>query len=69
MPQLENIDILGCILRSTINVIGRRTSESYATVFISKALRELSEKYGFFKFIEIKGDQYSETPQGRADKN
>jgi hypothetical protein len=61
MPQLENIDILGCILRSTINVIGRRTSDSYATVFISKTLRELSEKYVFLKFIEIKGDQYSET--------
>ena len=61
MPQLENKDILGYILRSTINVIGRRTSESYANIFISKALKELSEKYRFFKFIEIKGTQYSET--------
>ncbi len=61
MPQLENKDILGRILRSTINVIGRRTSESYANLFITKALKELSEKYGFFKFIEIKGIQYSET--------
>jgi len=61
MPQLENKDILGCILKSTINVIGRRTSESYANVFISKTLRELSEKYSFLQLIEIKGSQYSET--------
>ena len=61
MPQIDNKDILGCILRSTINVIGRRTSESYANVFISKTLRILSEKYNFLEYIEIKGDQYSET--------
>jgi hypothetical protein len=61
MPQIDNKDILGCILRSTINVIGRRTSESYANVFISKTLRELSEKYSFLQSIEIKGTQYSET--------
>ncbi|KYK30924.1 MAG: hypothetical protein AYK22_08445 [Thermoplasmatales archaeon SG8-52-3] len=61
MLQLDNKDILGCILRSTINVIGRRTSESYANIFISKALKDLSEKYRFFKFIEIRGTQYSET--------
>jgi len=61
MPQLDNKDILGCILRSTINVISRRTSESYANVFISKTLRELSEKYSFLQLIEIKGTQYSET--------
>lgn len=61
MPQIENKDILGCILRSTIDVIGRRTSISYANVFISKALKELTEKYGFLRYIEIKGNQYSET--------
>jgi len=61
MPQIENKDILGCLLRSTIDVIGRRTSESYANIFISKALKELSEKYNFLRFIEIKGTKYSET--------
>jgi hypothetical protein len=61
MPQLDNKDILGCILRSTINVIGRRTSGSYANIFISKTLRELSEKYSFLQLIEIKENQYSET--------
>jgi len=61
MPQIDNKDILGCILKSTLNVIGRRTSESYANVFISKTLRELTEKYSFLQFIEIKGNQYNET--------
>ena len=45
MPQLENKDILGIILRSTIGVIGRRTSEAYANIIISNALKELEEKY------------------------
>jgi len=61
MPQLENKDILGCILKSTINVIGRRTSESYANIFISNTLKELSGKYSFFRFVEINITQYSET--------
>jgi hypothetical protein len=61
MPQIDNKDILGCILRSTINVIGRRTSISYANIFISKTIRELTEKYSFFRYIEIKDSQYSET--------
>jgi hypothetical protein len=61
MPQLDNKDILGCILKSTINVIGRRTSESYANVFISKALRELSEKYSFLQYVVIRGNQFDET--------
>ena len=60
MPQLKNKDILGCILRSTIYVIGRRTSEAYANVFISNTIKELTEKYNFFRFIEIKGTQYAE---------
>ena len=60
MPQIENKDILGCILRSTIHVIGRRTSEAYANVFISNTIKELSEKYSFLRLIEIKGTQYTE---------
>ena len=60
MPQMANKDILGIILRSTIDVIGRRTSEAYANVIISNALNELKEKYNFLHYIEIKGTQYNE---------
>ena len=51
MPQKANKDILGIILRSTIDVIGRRTSEAYANVIISNALNELKEKYNFLQYI------------------
>jgi hypothetical protein len=60
MPQLENKDILGLILRSTIGVIGRRTSEAYANIIISNALKELEEKYSFLQYVEVRGTQYNE---------
>lgn len=60
MPQLENKDILGIILRSTIGVISRRTSEAYANIIISNAIKELEEKYSFLQYIEIRGKQYNE---------
>ena len=44
MPQIANKDILDIILRSTIGVIGRRTSEAYANVIISSAIDELKDQ-------------------------
>lgn len=60
MPQFENKEILGRILRSTIGVISRRTSEAYANVIIGNALRELAEKHSFLRHVEIQGTQYTE---------
>jgi len=60
MPYLENKEIIGRILRSTILVIGRRTSEAYANVIIGNAIRELSEKYNFLNKIKIVGTKYTE---------
>jgi hypothetical protein len=60
MPQLNNKEILGRILRSTIGVISRRTSEAYANVVVGNALEELTDKYYFFKLIEVQGTQYTE---------
>lgn len=60
MPQLDNDEILGRILRSTIGVIGRRTSEAYANVIVGGAIRELSKKYNFLKYVDIQGSQYTE---------
>jgi hypothetical protein len=60
MPQMANKEIFSIILRSTIDVIGRRTSEAYANVVICSALNELKEKYDFLQYIEIKGTQYNE---------
>lgn len=60
MPRFENTTILDCILRTTINVIGRRTSDAYANVVIGNAIKELTNKYDFLKHVEIQGTQYNE---------
>jgi len=60
MQAFENKEIIGRILKTTIGVIGRRTSDSYANVIIGSAIRELSNKYSFLKDINIQGTQYNE---------
>ena len=61
MPQLlTNEEIFGRILRSTIGVIGRRTSEAYATVTIGNIIKKLEESYDFFRYISIKSIHFSE---------
>jgi len=60
MPQLENDKILGCILRSVIGVISRRTSEAYASLIVNGALKELEDEYSFLRYIQIQGSKYNE---------
>ena len=60
MPRFENEEILGCILKSTIDVISRRTSEAYANVVIGNAIRELSEKHSFLRYVEIQDTRHTE---------
>jgi len=60
MPRFENEEILGRILKSTIGVIRRRTSEAYANVVIGNAIRELSEKHSFLRYVEIQGTRHTE---------
>ena len=61
MPQFENKDIIERLLKSTMGVIGRRTSEAYANVVIGNTIKELTTKYDFLKYINILGTQYNET--------
>ena len=60
MPQLKNIAILGRILRTTISVISRRTSDAYANVIIGNAIKDLAKKYDFLNLVKIQGTQYTE---------
>ena len=60
MPRLENKEILGRLLKSTIGVIGRRTSEAYANVIVNNVLKDLAKKHEFLKYIEIRGTQFGE---------
>ena len=60
MPQFSNKEIFGRLLRSTIGVISRRTSEAYANVVVGGALRDLTADYGFLKYVNVLGTQYNE---------
>ena len=60
MPQLDNKEIFGRILRSTIGVIRRRTSEAYANVIIGRVIEQLSDKHGFLKHVKLQGVKYNE---------
>lgn len=60
MPQYDNKDLIGLMLKSTIGVIGRRTSESYANVIVNNAVNELTEKYPYLSCVNIKGTKYTE---------
>jgi len=60
MPQFENTDILGRILKATLGVISRRTSDAYANVVIGNAIRKIANKYTFLNSIKIQGTQYIE---------
>jgi len=60
MPQIEKKDILGTILKSTIGIIGRRTSEPYANMIIQNILTRLIDKYDFLKYIDIKSEKFKE---------
>ena len=60
MPRLENSQLIGTIIKAATFVLSRRTSETYANVVISNAIKELSEKYSFLNKVKIKGTKYSE---------
>ncbi len=60
MPQLDNKEIIECILKSTINVISRRTSDTYANVVVDNSLKGLTKKYNFFRFVKIIKTEYQE---------
>jgi len=60
MPQIENTELLDRILKSTLSVIGRRTSEPYAKMIVGGILKKLSSKYVFLNLIKIEKDSFKE---------
>jgi len=60
MPEIKNKELLGRLLKSTIGVISRRTSEPYANMVISNAINKLKIRYPFFNNIKIHMGDYSE---------
>ncbi len=61
MPPLENRELTIGLLKTVVDVIGRRTSEVYAVVVIDRIIGELRKKYDFLKYIQIKVAQYWES--------
>ena len=61
MPQVENKEIVGRLLKSIIGVISRRTSDSYAFMIVKNSIDQLSEKYDFLSFINIVKNEYKES--------
>lgn len=53
--SIQNKELFGRLLRSTIGVIGRRTSDAYANVVIGNVIRNLSNKYVFLNYVKIVG--------------
>ncbi len=60
MAELKNTEILGRIIKSTIGVIGRRTSEAYANVVVENSLKKISSKYSFLENVKIEKDRFKE---------
>ena len=60
MPQYGNKELIELMIKSTIGVIGRRTSEAYANVIVGNAVKKLEGKYSFLSNVHIKGTKYTE---------
>jgi hypothetical protein len=63
MPEMNNSEIIEHIIRSTIDVMSRRTSEGYAIVVVKSALEKLGGKFDFLKCVEIRTTQYAENEE------
>ncbi len=60
MPEIENKELLGRLIKSTIGVISRRTSEPYANMVISDAIKKLKMRYLFLSNVKILVGEYNE---------
>lgn len=62
MPQSQfsNKELFGRLLKSTIGVVSRRTSDAYASVIIGGAIKDLSNEYRFLKYVNILNARYNE---------
>jgi len=61
MPQPDNTDIVTHFLISTLDVVSRRSSESYAVVAIKTVIDKIREKHLPLEHIQIKSTEYAET--------
>jgi len=60
MSNLKNSQVIKHVLQILISKIGRRTSEGFATAIIDAVLNELTSRYDFLRYVDIKNIFYSE---------
>ena len=60
MSNLKNSQVIKHVLQILISKIGRRTSEGFATAILDAVLNELTSRYDFLRYVEIKNTFYSE---------
>jgi len=60
MAEFDKQKLIEDVLQTIINIISRRTSETYAAMVMNRIIRKMHEKHSFLKNIEIKNPQISE---------
>ncbi|MEF8879479.1 MAG: hypothetical protein V5A64_03700 [Candidatus Thermoplasmatota archaeon] len=61
MPEFRNDELIGHLLQTVVEVIGRRTSENYSIMALEKVLNNLEERFDFLKEVGIKDTKFSES--------
>ncbi|MEM0466433.1 MAG: hypothetical protein QXX20_02370 [Candidatus Thermoplasmatota archaeon] len=60
MQKIQNDDIMKKVLTTMITISGRKTTEGYATSVLETLLKQLSSRYDFLKYIDVKDTQFLE---------
>ncbi|MEM4258253.1 MAG: hypothetical protein QXL17_03760 [Candidatus Thermoplasmatota archaeon] len=60
MQKIQNDDIMKKVLTTMITISGRKTTEGYATSVLETLLKQLSSRYDFLKYIDVKDTQFVE---------
>ena len=60
MVEVKKQELVRSFLQTIIDIISRRTSESYSSMVLNNVFRNLNSKHVFLRDIEIKNPQFSE---------
>ena len=58
--QRENSDVIRHVLRTLVNISGRKTTEGHAVSIMDSLIKELEEEYDFLKHVEIRDTRFLE---------
>ena len=58
--QKKNSDVIRHVLRTLVNISGRKTTEGYAVSIMDSLIKKLEEEYDFLKHVEIRDTRFLE---------